>query len=197
MERSKCSASLPCYLTHGGRASSTHWIGGWLGPKVSLDTSERRKPFCLSSELKHDPSVVQPHNLVSVLTAIPASFLCAWDSIFVTERLIKFMTVGLTVTVVGSCIFNVECWSNFGIVSFVCDACIYLPFLDVPFKVHPLQFDALSPVIVLLLEAFGQVLCFDLGKCSLWSFRNFELFTVSANLSYKKEAHHLWVPRFS
>ena len=139
-----------------------------MGPKVNLDTSERRKLSCLSWELKHDSLVVQPLNLINVLTMLTQIlFLCAWDNIFVTGRLIKFMTVGLTVTVVGSCMFNVECLSNFGIVSFLCDTCIYLPFLDVPFKLHPLQFDALSPVIVLLLEIFGQVLCFDLGKCSL------------------------------
>jgi len=91
-----------------------------LGPKVGLDTLERRKLSCLAWELKHDSSVVQPYNLVNVLTMLnQLLFLCAWDSISVTERLIKFMTMGLIVRVVGSCIFNVECRSNFGIVSFL------------------------------------------------------------------------------
>jgi len=81
-----------------------------LGPEVSLDTYERIKLTCLAWELKHDSSVVLPYNLVNIQTMLSQLlFLCAWDSISVIERLIKFMTVGLIIRVVGSCIFNVEC----------------------------------------------------------------------------------------
>ena len=81
-----------------------------MGLKVSLDTLDRRKPSCLARELKHDSLVVQPYNLVNVLTVLSQLlFSCAWDSISVAERLVKFMTVGLIVTVDDSCIFNVEC----------------------------------------------------------------------------------------
>jgi hypothetical protein len=31
------SASCPCHFTPRERAPSTHWIGGWVGPKVGLD----------------------------------------------------------------------------------------------------------------------------------------------------------------
>jgi hypothetical protein len=32
------SASLPCGFTPGERASGTHWIEGWVGPRASLET---------------------------------------------------------------------------------------------------------------------------------------------------------------
>jgi hypothetical protein len=31
------SASRPGRFTTGERAPSTHWIGGWVGPRVGLD----------------------------------------------------------------------------------------------------------------------------------------------------------------
>jgi hypothetical protein len=35
--------SRPDLFTPGERARSTHWIGGWVGPKTSLNDVERRK----------------------------------------------------------------------------------------------------------------------------------------------------------
>jgi len=32
------SASCPGHFTHRERAPGTHWIGGWVGPRVGLDT---------------------------------------------------------------------------------------------------------------------------------------------------------------
>jgi hypothetical protein len=37
------SASRPCNFTRGVRTSVTHWIGGWMGPRVRLDAVEKRK----------------------------------------------------------------------------------------------------------------------------------------------------------
>jgi hypothetical protein len=37
------SASRSCRFTPGERALSTHCIGGWLGPRFSLDDVEKRK----------------------------------------------------------------------------------------------------------------------------------------------------------
>jgi hypothetical protein len=37
------SASHPCSLTPEEGAPSTHWIGGWVGPRAGLDTLEKRK----------------------------------------------------------------------------------------------------------------------------------------------------------
>jgi hypothetical protein len=31
------SPSRPCRFTSGERAHGTHWIGGWVGPRVGLD----------------------------------------------------------------------------------------------------------------------------------------------------------------
>jgi hypothetical protein len=45
------SASLPCCFTPGERAPSTHWIGGWVGPRAGLDAVEKRK-------IMHDTEVM-------------------------------------------------------------------------------------------------------------------------------------------
>jgi hypothetical protein len=37
------SASGPRPFAYGERAPSTHWIGGWVGPRTGLDDEERRK----------------------------------------------------------------------------------------------------------------------------------------------------------
>jgi hypothetical protein len=37
------SASRPGCTTPGERAPVTHWIGGWVGPRASLDDVEKRK----------------------------------------------------------------------------------------------------------------------------------------------------------
>jgi hypothetical protein len=37
------SASRPGRFTPGERACGTHWVGGWVGPRASLDNVERRK----------------------------------------------------------------------------------------------------------------------------------------------------------
>jgi hypothetical protein len=34
------SASRPSRFTLGGRAPSTHWIGGWMSPRSGLDDVE-------------------------------------------------------------------------------------------------------------------------------------------------------------
>jgi hypothetical protein len=41
------SASHPCPFTPRERAPSTHWIGGWMGPRASLDDAEKRKLLTL------------------------------------------------------------------------------------------------------------------------------------------------------
>jgi hypothetical protein len=35
------SASRPCRFTPGERAPGTHWIGGWVGPRVGIDEVEK------------------------------------------------------------------------------------------------------------------------------------------------------------
>jgi hypothetical protein len=37
------SASRPGHCTPGERVSGTHWIGGWVDPRASLDDVEKRK----------------------------------------------------------------------------------------------------------------------------------------------------------
>jgi hypothetical protein len=35
------SASRPGHFTPGDRAPGTHWIGGWMDPRASLDDMEK------------------------------------------------------------------------------------------------------------------------------------------------------------
>jgi len=37
------SASHPHHFTCRERAPSTHWMGGWMGPRVGMDMMEKRK----------------------------------------------------------------------------------------------------------------------------------------------------------
>jgi hypothetical protein len=66
----ECSASRPCRFTPGERASVTHWIGGWVGPRASLDVEKRK--FLTLPGLELDPSVVQPVASRYTDYAIPA-----------------------------------------------------------------------------------------------------------------------------
>jgi hypothetical protein len=45
------SAPHPGHFTHGKRAPSTHWIGGWLGPESGLDAVQKRIISCPCQEL--------------------------------------------------------------------------------------------------------------------------------------------------
>jgi len=38
-------ASCPCFSNPAQTASSTHKIGGWVGPRAGLDGVEKRKTF--------------------------------------------------------------------------------------------------------------------------------------------------------
>jgi hypothetical protein len=42
------------------KASGAHYIGGWVGPRIGLDTVEKRKIFlsCFYRESNHDTSIV-------------------------------------------------------------------------------------------------------------------------------------------
>jgi hypothetical protein len=37
------SASRSGHFTPGEKAPVTHWIGGWAGPRIGLDTVEKRR----------------------------------------------------------------------------------------------------------------------------------------------------------
>jgi len=43
------------WLHHtSGTVTSTHSVGGWMGPSASLDGSEKRKIFCHCCKWNHD-----------------------------------------------------------------------------------------------------------------------------------------------
>jgi hypothetical protein len=46
------SASRPGRFTPRERASSTHWIGGWVGPRAGLDAVVKRKILSLCRDSK-------------------------------------------------------------------------------------------------------------------------------------------------
>jgi hypothetical protein len=41
-------ASRPCRFTPGERTPGTHWIGGWVDPRASLDDVDKRKFLALA-----------------------------------------------------------------------------------------------------------------------------------------------------
>jgi hypothetical protein len=53
------SASSPSRFTPGERAPGTHWIGGWVGPRVGLDAMEKKK-VCSCREPNPDSPVRSP-----------------------------------------------------------------------------------------------------------------------------------------
>jgi hypothetical protein len=67
-------ASCPSSIIPGERANGTHWMGGWMGPRVGLESVEKRKiPFpcchlaCSSSlyELSYALKMHQNSNMKS------------------------------------------------------------------------------------------------------------------------------------
>jgi hypothetical protein len=47
-------------LPPGKGPPGTHWTGGWVGPRASLDTEARGKIVCPRRESNPDRPVVQP-----------------------------------------------------------------------------------------------------------------------------------------
>jgi hypothetical protein len=68
------SVSRPCRFTPGERATSTHWIGGWVGPIASLDDAEKRN-YTPYRDLNTNHSVVQPVASCYTDYAIPAPII--------------------------------------------------------------------------------------------------------------------------
>jgi hypothetical protein len=58
LAESEWSASRHGRFIHGGKSPSTNWIGGWVGPRASLDNMRRENSWPYwDSEL--DPLVIQ------------------------------------------------------------------------------------------------------------------------------------------
>jgi hypothetical protein len=47
-------------FTPGEKTPGTHWIGGWVGPRTSLDAGARRKILCPWRRSSLDHLIVQP-----------------------------------------------------------------------------------------------------------------------------------------
>jgi hypothetical protein len=58
----KWSASCPSCFTPRERAPSSHWIGGWVGPRASLDNVEKILYPTRTRPLSH-PDHSQPYQL--------------------------------------------------------------------------------------------------------------------------------------
>jgi hypothetical protein len=54
------SASRTGRFTLRERAPGTHWIGGWVGPRNSLDTVSKRNIPSPRQESNSDHTIVQP-----------------------------------------------------------------------------------------------------------------------------------------
>jgi len=44
LDEGECSVSCPSHFNLRERALGTHWIGGWVGPRASLDMAKRKIP---------------------------------------------------------------------------------------------------------------------------------------------------------
>jgi len=51
-----------------GKASGTHWIGGWVGLRASLNAVTKKKHVCSCQESNHGRPV---RNLVTTLAELP------------------------------------------------------------------------------------------------------------------------------
>jgi hypothetical protein len=54
LEEGERSASCHSHFTPKERAPGTHWIGGWVSPRIGLDVVEKRKIPSAHQELKPD-----------------------------------------------------------------------------------------------------------------------------------------------
>jgi hypothetical protein len=54
------SASRPCRFTPRERATGTHWIGSWVGPRAVLDAVVKRKISSRRWESNPRIPIVQP-----------------------------------------------------------------------------------------------------------------------------------------
>jgi hypothetical protein len=73
--RGEWSASRPCRFTRWERAPGTHWMGGWVGPRVGLDDVEKREFLTIPGLELRDPLVVQPVASRYTDYAIPAPYI--------------------------------------------------------------------------------------------------------------------------
>jgi len=58
---------MPQLLYPGERAPSNHWVGGWVGPRASLDMMMMRKILCSPLlEIKPWSSGPQPSHILTL-----------------------------------------------------------------------------------------------------------------------------------
>jgi hypothetical protein len=69
-------ASRPGRFTSEERAPSTHWIGGWLGPRAGLNTVSKRKILSNLPESNPEHPIVQSVVCHYTDWAIPAHKTC-------------------------------------------------------------------------------------------------------------------------
>ena len=49
-----------------GKAATMHWIGGWVGLRAGVDTSEKTEISCSSQKLRHESSVFPACSLITI-----------------------------------------------------------------------------------------------------------------------------------
>jgi hypothetical protein len=64
------SASCSCHSTPGEETPGAHWIGGWVGPRVGLDTVEKRQISCPRRKMNPNSSATQPVTIPSELSLL-------------------------------------------------------------------------------------------------------------------------------
>jgi hypothetical protein len=67
-----CQFHTPTTLTQG-KAPIMKWIGGWVGLRDSVDTSEKTEISCSSQKLRHDLLSFSACSLITITSCYPTS----------------------------------------------------------------------------------------------------------------------------
>jgi hypothetical protein len=66
-----CQFHTPTTLTQG-KPPSMHRIGGWVGLRAGVDTSEKIEISCSSQKLRHNSSILPARSLISITSCYPS-----------------------------------------------------------------------------------------------------------------------------
>jgi hypothetical protein len=82
-----------CHVTLGKQAPSTHWIGGWLGPRAGLDAARNWTPIPQPSNPQ--PVTIPIHNILPLSVQGPGSMFTSMSNKCCSMKLIHGCSVCL------------------------------------------------------------------------------------------------------
>jgi hypothetical protein len=143
------SCSIP-----GERALGTHWIGGWVGPRASMDAVAKRK---IPSPFQESNPSCPARSLVAIST-VGASVKCSLQETKGVEHNsngILFWSISRPC--LWYCITSMRC--GYEVPGMIFIMYTYSLLRGITFEVLPLSSYALCPMILSLLELFWKSCC--------------------------------------